>query len=274
MPDMHQTNPQNMSFDQLQDYAMGVIHTICGSFSRPIEMILRPWHGSRYFNVAQITLSTLGMLILPTFIAVGETATSLIPFSHPARSIGLFDIGSFSRLFFLLSLIHGFRIYRRMIKPETELHSRWEGPPLFFFRFLPKSDSVYFVRIVLEPLFVFIAATILANLTIITPGLCLFLHFSALCLALKEFVVWYANFIYFRDILDSRAMGPIISKLLDDSATQEDLAPAHLASFPKGISPELRQDAAYYIARKYEVNIPKGDDSWKSETNNSPSRQQ
>jgi len=254
MPDMHQ-NTQSMSFNQLQDYAMGVIHTVCGSFSRPVEMILRPWHGTRYFNVAQITLSTLGMLLLPVFAGAADTARNLVPFMHAAPPPGLFDIGSFSKLFFLLSFVHGFRLYRRMIRPETELHSRWEGAPLPFLHALPKSDSIWLVRIVYEPLFVFIAATILANLRLVTPGLCLFLHFSALCLALKEFVDWYANHLVIRNILDSRATGPIISKLLDNTATQEDLAPIHLASFPKGISPELRQEAATYIARTYDVNI-------------------
>jgi hypothetical protein len=264
MPDMHQ-NTQSMSIDQLQDYAMGVIHTVCGSISRPVEMILRPWHGTRYFNVAQITLSTLGMLLLPVFAGAADTARNLVPFAHAAPPPGLFDLGSFSKLFFLLSFVHGIRIYRRMMRPETELHSRYEGSALPFFYLLPKSQNVYFVRIVLEPLFVYIAAGILANFRIVTPGLCLFLHFSALCLALKEFVVWYANFIYFRDILDSRAIGPIISKLLDNTATQEDLAPVHLASFPKAISPELRQEAACYIARAYEVNVPKGTDHGKTE---------
>jgi hypothetical protein len=255
MPDMHQTNNQPRSFDQLQDYAMGVIHTVCGSFSRPIEMILRPWHGTRYFNVAQITLSTLGMLILPAFIAVGETATSLIPFSHPARTIGLFDIASYSKLFFLLSAVHGFRLYRRMIRPETEAHSSFEGPALPFFCLLPKSDSFWFTRIVLEPLMIFIAATILANIHIVTPGLSLFLQFSALCLGLKEFVDWYANWMFIRNILDSRNAGPLISGLVNDTATEADLAPIHLASFPKTLSPELRQEAAAYIARAYDVNL-------------------
>jgi hypothetical protein len=255
MPDMHQ-NTNNMNFDQLQDYAMGIIHTVCGSFSRPIEMMfLRPRHGTRYFNIAQITLSTLGMLLLPAFAGAADTAKNLVPFMHATPPPGFFDIGSFSRLFFLASLAHSFRLYRRMIKPETELHSQFEGPPLPFFHLLPKGRSFWFTRIVLEPLFVYIAAGILANFLIITPGLCLFLHFSALCLAIKEFVDWYANWIFIRNLLDSRNAGPLISKLVEDTATQEDLAPIHLASFPKAISPELRQEAAEYIARTYDVNI-------------------
>ncbi len=254
MPDMQQNNTQHMSFDQLQDYAMGVIHTVCGSFSRPIEMILRPWHGTRYFNVAQITLSTLGMLILPAFIAVGDTARSLIPFSHPAPSIGLFDIASFSKLFFLLSAVHGFRIYRRMIRPETESISDFEGPALPFFRLLPKSDSFWFTRIVLEPLVVFIAATILANIHIVTPGLSLFLQFCALCLGLKEFVDWYANWIFMRNVLDIRNRGPLLTRLMEDTATEEDRAQIHLASFPN-VSPELRRETVAHIARTYDVNL-------------------
>ena len=43
----------------------------------------------------------------------------------------------------------------------------------------------------------------------------------------------------------------IIAKLVENQATEDDLAPIHLASFPKNLSPEMREAAVSHIARQF-----------------------
>jgi hypothetical protein len=138
-----------------------------------------------------------------------------------------------------------------MIHMELEDHSQFEGPPLPFFYLLPKSRNFWFTRIVLEPVFVLLAATVLEDLFIIQSGLALYLRFVALALAMKNFIGWYRAWEFLRNLLDTRNAGPIIAKLVENKASEEDLAPIHLASFPKNIAPEIRRAAAAHIARVF-----------------------
>lgn len=65
---------------------------------------------------------------------------------------------------------------------------------------------------------------------------------------MKNFVSWFLTWEYLRRIFDIRNLAPLLAKLVDGTATQEDLAPVHLASFPKNLDPKLRQAAALHIA--------------------------
>jgi hypothetical protein len=240
-----------MSAAHLHNSALNIVETICGSISRPIELVLRPWHGSRYFQVPVIGLSTLLMILLPVISALLTGIAGMIPFSHPALSIGMFDMASFAKLYFLLSAIHGIRIYRRMVHMHLEEHSVYEGPALPFFQLLPRGRSFWLVRIVFEPALVLIAAIALQDLFIIQSGLATFLEISAAALALRNFVSWFRAWEYLRDLIDAKNAGPILSKLIENTATEDDLASINLASFPKDVAPEIRQQAATTIARAY-----------------------
>jgi uncharacterized membrane protein YraQ (UPF0718 family) len=143
-----------------------------------------------------------------------------------------------------------------MIHPETESHSQYEGPPLPFFHLLPKSDSFWFTRIVLEPAFVFATAIVLGHMYIVTSGLATFLQFSAMGLAMKEFIGWYRSWLYIRDTMDQAFAGPIIAKLVQNKASQEDLAPLHIASFPANLPEDLRESAVAHIARAFSPDLP------------------
>jgi hypothetical protein len=142
-----------------------------------------------------------------------------------------------------------------MIYMELEKNSEFEGPPLPFFRLIPGSGSFWFTRIALEPLFVFVGASLLEHLFIIQSGLSAYLHIAALMFAIKSFIAWHKTWEYIRKLLDLQYIGPIIAKLVQNNATQDELASAHLASFPKSISPEMRQAAGMYIARAYSADI-------------------
>ncbi len=233
---------------QLKDIAMNVVETACDAVSRPLDIIIRPFHGSRYFSIVVIFLSNVMMILLPFFSAMTRGALSMIPLVHISPPIGLFGIGSLAKLYFLLSLIHGIRIYRLMIHPEMEKHSEFEGPPLPFFYLLPKSSSFWFTRLVWEPLFVFVTATVLGHMFIFQSGLVIYLYLAAMALAMKAFIGWYRSWEYIRNILDTKFAGPIIAKIVDNTATAADLAPLHMTSFPKDLPEDIRKAAASHIA--------------------------
>jgi hypothetical protein len=101
---------------------------------------------------------------------------------HPA-SAGMFDLGAFAKVYFLVSFAHGFRVWRRMMHPELEIHSQFEGPALPFFALLWKGTSFWVTRILWEPLFVVLASIALEDLFIIQHPLGLYLRFAALSAA-------------------------------------------------------------------------------------------
>lgn len=243
----------SMNVQQLQDTAINVVYFICSVISMPVDQILRPKYGSRYFPVPVVFFSALMMILLPAFSAIATGAVSMIPFVRVPVPLGLFDIGSLSKLYFLLSFIHGVRIWRRMIHPETEEHSQFEGPPLPLFRLLPKGNSFWFCRLVLEPAAVFIASTILTTMFIFTSGLNTYLHIAALCLLMKNFCAWYREWEYLREMLDARNAAPLVGKLVTNQATESELSQIHLAGLPKQISPELRESLVTRIAHKFSL---------------------
>jgi hypothetical protein len=141
---------------------------------------------------------------------------------------------------------------------DREVHSQYEGPPLPFFALLPKSQSFWFTRIILEPCFVFLAATVLEDLFIVQSTLGAYLHFAAFALAMKSFISWFRSWEYLRKILDIANAAPVMARLVEDKATPEDRATMHLASFPKDIDPQMRRRAAVHMAHSIspENNYP------------------
>ena len=245
-------NPQRSEsttpIDQMQNLAMNVVEVFCSIVCMPVEIILRPHYGTRYYPVYVTFFSAMMMIFLPVFGSVTTGVMNMIPFHQAAVPVGIFDMWSLSKLFFLLLFLHGFRLWRRMIYMDLERFSQFEGPPLPFYRLLPGGKSFNFVRIVLEPVTVFILASVLEHLYIIQSGLATFLHFAALMLAMKCYVLWYRAWEFARNLLDIQNAGPILAKIAENQETQDDLAPLHLASLPKSLSPEVRKDTVSYLA--------------------------
>ncbi len=96
----------------------------------------------------------------------------------------------------------------------------------------------------------------LQDLLFIQSELTIYLRLVALALFMKSLIVRRQTFLYFRRLLDARYTAPLIAKLVENQATDEDLAPIHLASFPKNIDPEIREAAAKQIARAYSPENP------------------
>jgi hypothetical protein len=250
---MQYAQPESsLNLNQLQNYAMNMVEAFCSIFTMPIEIILRPQYGTRYFPVPIFFLSAVLMFLLPLFSSAADGVARMIPFSQaPPPPAGLFGIGSLSSLYFFLAFLHSFRLWRRMIKPELENHSEYEGPPLPFFNLIPGSRSFWFTRIVIEPVFVFIGASLLEAIQVFQSGLVTYLHLAALMLAMKNFICWYRAWEYIRKIMDLQFLNPIIAKLVENKATEADLASVHLASLPKNITADVRHAAASHIARAF-----------------------
>jgi hypothetical protein len=249
-----------MNVEQLQQTALNVIEALCGIICMPVEIILRPQYGTRYFPVPVVFFSAVLMILLPAFSAMATGVTRMIPFARVSAPVGLFGIGSLAKLYFFLSFFHGIRLWRRMIHMELEAHSQFEGPPLPFFRLIPK--SWWFTRIVLEPAFVFVVSTILTNMLIFQSGLSVYLHIAALALLMKSFIRWFREWEFLRNLLDLENAAPIVSKLLHgETTTQEERSQVHLAGFPKHVEPRIKQAALQRIANLFSLNIPPTEES-------------
>lgn len=92
------SQPSPMSFEQMQEAGTNLVFMFTSIFTRPLELILRPWHGSRYHSPVVVFLSSALMLMLPLFAAGVEGALSTIPFGPHLSVTPAFDIGSLAKL--------------------------------------------------------------------------------------------------------------------------------------------------------------------------------
>ena len=134
-----------------------------------------------------------------------------------------------------------------MIHMDREQNSQFEGPALFIFNLLP--GSFWKVRILYEPLFLYLLSKVLPNFYILQPSAAHYLTIAALALAMKQYTAWFMQWQFLRGLMDMRNSGPIIAKFVDNTATEDDLATIHLASLPRDIPEDVRRDTAAHIAR-------------------------
>ena len=243
----------SMNIENLQEMALNVTYNFASMVAMPVEILLRIGHGTRYFSPTNFLLSSMMMLFASAFLTVAGSVGHMIPFVQVRGPAGLFSFGSMTELFFIASFIHGLRIWRLMIHPEREMNSMYEGPPLPFFFLLPNA-GFWTIRIIYEPLFVFGLSMVLANLLIIQGPLALYLQVAALMLAMKQFVAWYKFWSLSRNLLDAANVAPIISRIVDNKASDEDMARIHMASLPTNLPPDVRKATIAHLAREFSVS--------------------
>jgi len=243
-----------MNLTHLNNTAINIVEAFCSVVAMPIELAIRPAFGTRFFELPVVFFSSVLMIAIPLISAIFTAFISMIPFTHPSRTVGMFGIDALSKLFFVLLIVHGIRLYRRILNPNLELHSRYEGPPLPIFAIIPGGSSFWRVRTVLEPAAIFLLATVLQDLFIFQSSLTLYLRCAAFALSLKSCVAFFRSWQTIRDLIDMANASPVLSKLVENKATQDDLSPLHLASFPDNIPAETRRTAAISIARAYNPN--------------------
>ena len=242
---------EEMRIEHLQNNAMELVHTLCSIIAQPVEVALRPAFGTRFYPVPVTFFSAAMMLILPGIILLFSNFMHMIPLLNIPPTPGMFGLGDYAKVYFLIMAVHGVRLWRRMIFMENEIHSEYEGPALPFFQILPKGKSFWFVRVVLEPLLVLIVSIVLKDLFIAQPDLSLYLKLAALALAAKGFIAWFRAWEFMRITIDTRNAAPALARLLDDQASEAELEPLHLASIPRNIDPEIRKATIAHIARTY-----------------------
>ena len=203
-------NQQPISIQGMVD----TVFNFCSIVAMPVEMQLHPFHGTRFYSPLVILMSTVMMLIVPTFFSFGDND-------------GLIGIGLIQRTFFVALVAHGVRKFRLMLHPEREKNSYLANDHWFFFNWLPKA-SFWRVRIVYEPLFVVASSITLRNLFLITGGAGNFLIVSAVFLALKNYTHWYMQWEFLRGPEDIKSAGPIMAERIERQSTPEPETP-HVA---------------------------------------------
>jgi hypothetical protein len=240
-----------LNLRHMEDSALNGMEVVCSVISQPVEIMLRPWYGTRYFPVPVTALAAALMIFLPLIISMLAWVGHLIPFVNIPPPRGMVDFATFEELYFAFSAFHAYRLWQRMIHMERESHSQYEGAALPIFSLIPWFGTFWKTRILAEPLFVFLAAIVLRDFLIIQSPLAFYFQIAALALMGKNFVAWFRNWQFVRIRLDIRNAAPTIARLIDDQATEEELNQIHLASFPKNIDPEIRKATAIHIARTF-----------------------
>jgi hypothetical protein len=199
------------------------------------------------------------MLFVPLFSSVAQTVTSMIPFARGVPNVGMFGLGSLSSLFFFLIILHGLRLWRRMVYMHLEQYSEFEGPSLPIFPLIPGGKSFWIMRIFLEPIVVYLLASVMQSIGFFQSSLTTYLHLVAIMLCVKEFIVWYCNWEFIRIALHGIVIGHAMGKIVQNKASRDELEPMHLASFPKDLPSDLRESALKNFARTFMAEIPKAE---------------
>jgi hypothetical protein len=242
---------EEMRVEHLQNNALEIVYAICSVISQPVEIILRPWYGTRYFPAPIQFFSAAMMIIAPGILSLFSNFMGMIPLLQAPRFMGMFSLGDYASLYFMICAVHGFRTWRRMIQPAREQHSRFEGSALPIFAWLPKGGNFWWVRLLYEPVLVLAASISLQDLFIIQSPLVLYLRFATLALFVKNYIAWFRSYEVMRDVLDDAAMGPAMGRIMENKATEEDRVTFHLARLPENLDPGLRKTATRRLVREY-----------------------
>jgi hypothetical protein len=115
------------SIEQFQETALNVMYNVASIFTMPVEILIRPQFGSRYFSAPNLFLSAIMLTLAAAFTTLTQSVGQMIPFVRVRGPAGMFGLGSLTTLFFLANIVHGLRIWRRMIDMSREGNSMFEG---------------------------------------------------------------------------------------------------------------------------------------------------
>jgi hypothetical protein len=249
----NQAGPSSpLDINNLQDAALNLLLFLASIVSKSADSMVRPLFGSRYYQPAVDAFAFLLLIVVASMHSLAAEVTHMIPFvGGPPLPAGMFDLWWLVRISFLLQIVHRIRLFRLMINPSKEKFSWYEGPALPFMGLIPGSRSFWKTRTLIEPALVFAVASVLQHLFIFQSSLATFLQVSAVALFVKQSLHWYMSWQVMRDALDAANAAPLMNDFIEGRATDEEMAPVHLASFPKDTTPEIRRVAAIKVARAY-----------------------
>jgi hypothetical protein len=253
-------SPSLLNPNNLQHAAENILLFVSSIVSKPADMAVRPFFGTRYYPPAVDAFSFIFLLLIAGIHEAFFSLTHIIPLvAAPPPPPGIFDLWTLVKAMFLLQIFHRIRLFRRMTDMSREKFSWFEGPGLPFLSVLSK--SFWRLRVLIEPAFVFAAASILQHTFIFQSSLATFMQVAAVALAIKQSLHWYASWEVRRDVMDIGSTAPLMSAFIQGTASEQDLEPVHLASFPKDSTPEIRRIAAQHIARSYGQIMPEGENN-------------
>jgi hypothetical protein len=236
MEQPNQAHGQTMPYDPLMlvILLLKVARWIANCISLPIEYLLRLKYGTIYFDPIAPGVSLALMTVLSAF----DTDIGFSGYEAPETH--LIRLTHLTLLLYFGGAIHNIRILRMMQHPEREAYGASEGPPWPLFRLLPRGQYFWPVRIVWEPLTVIVSALVLAGLHLMSHVAMLYLVVAGVALFAKLGLTWYINFVKIRQQMDAAHAAPFVAKFIMGTASEETLAPLHLAGIPKNLSPEIR----------------------------------
>jgi hypothetical protein len=240
---------EELRVEHLQNNAMEFVYAASSIVAQPVEILIRPWYGTRYYEIPILFFSAGMMMLLPAIKSLFTNVMQMIPFLQVPHPVGMFGLDDYARLYFLASAVQGVRLWRRVIHPSRERHSRFEGPALPFFAFLPKGTEFFWTRLLWEPTFVLLASVVLQDLFIAQPSLAIYLRIAAFALFMKNFVVWFRSYEVIRDGLDAGAGGEAFNEQLASVRKEKGAEQFYVAGRARNLNPTVRGAFAQQIAR-------------------------
>ena len=251
-----------LDINNLEDAAQNILLFIASIVSKTADTAVRPLFGTRYYSPAVETFAFLLLIVVASVHSMAVEMTHMIPFvGGPPPAAGMLDLWWLVRISLIVQIIQRIRLFRRMINVSRERFSWYEGPPLPLLQFIPGCSSFWRTRSLMEPALVFVVASVLQHLFIFQSSLATFLQVSAVALFVKQSLHWYMSWQVMRDAIDAANAAPLMSAFIEGRATDEEMAPIHLASFPKDTTPEIRRVAAIKVARAYGQSTTLGENN-------------
>lgn len=224
--------------------AVRLAHGLASVFTLPVENVLRPNFGTRYFM--PITwLVGLGIANAVNFICL------LVSLARSGGTyLGIGPIGSTIVLlgFLALTLYHARRIWRLMNNMGQEYDSELPGPGLALFAVLPRGGDYLALRCIYEPAAVFVCVMVAALLQILNPFAALYYVFCGLALSLKGFCTWYLAWNHWRDIADRVHRAPTMEQFAMGVAPDTATAPVTPPT-PAFAAPALAPVMAFSVSQ-------------------------
>lgn len=227
------------SMAQKEELVCALFRGFCTIFTYPLEAWLRPFFGTRYTNYVTVLGSNAVMIAAVVFsAAVGHRIGR-----------GLIGIPVFYVLYLVTQVVHAFRLRRRMLNTDLELHSQWEGRELPIFTRIERKVGFWPQRMLVEPGSILAVAALGYLLHLVEGRLALYLAFASIVLASKMMAGWYSSWLKLRILLDGTALAKLYQQWAKGQKVSmpsvlklpppETMPPAEREAIVRQVAPEI-----------------------------------
>ena len=191
-----------------QRYMRMFIVGCCNGFCLPLEMVLRPRYGTRYFLLTSYAWSwgiLQGWVILSWLIRAFRALAPGIP--AETRPV---DMGTLLILFYVLFIYHVIRLRRLVVNMNLEKDSEMENPGWKLLRYLPRGKLWTRQRMVYEPIICIAFAVGMYRSEILALPAAAFIMIGGVCLSLKATMIYWQGWEFVRIGRDAMARTEIM----------------------------------------------------------------